>query len=199
MSPSPDKRFRAALVQLRSGRSIAANLEQAEALIRRAAQGGAVYVQTPENTAIMELKPELVLEAAQTEGESVPLTRLRALAAELGIFLHIGSLAIKLDADARGQPLLSHRSRRRDRRALRQAAYVRRRPRRRGKLSRVPALPGPAPRRFSPICPSAGSVFRSATTSASLSSTGRSLRPAPISSPCPPPSPSRRARPIGMC
>jgi predicted amidohydrolase len=97
MSPSPDKRFRAALVQLRSGRSIAANLEQAEVLIRRAGQGGAVYVQTPENTAIMELEPELMLEAAQTEGESVPLARLRALAAELGIFLHIGSLAIKLD------------------------------------------------------------------------------------------------------
>jgi predicted amidohydrolase len=84
-------------VQLRSGRSIAANLEQAEVLIRRAGQGGAVYVQTPENTAIMELEPELMLEAAQTEGESVPLARLRALAAELGIFLHIGSLAIKLD------------------------------------------------------------------------------------------------------
>ena len=33
----------------------------AETLIRRAAQGGAAYVQTPENTALMELKPELVL------------------------------------------------------------------------------------------------------------------------------------------
>jgi deaminated glutathione amidase len=97
MTPSPEKRFRAGLVQLRSGCSMEANLERAEALVRRAAQGGAVYVQTPENTAIMELKPELVLQAAQTEDESVALARLRALAAELGIFLHIGSLAIKLD------------------------------------------------------------------------------------------------------
>jgi predicted amidohydrolase len=97
MTPSPERRFRAALVQLRSGRSMEANLERAEALVRRAAQGGAVYVQTPENTAIMELKPELVLRAAQTEDESVALAKLRALAAELGIFLHIGSLAIKLD------------------------------------------------------------------------------------------------------
>jgi len=97
MTPSPERRFRAGLVQLRSGRSMAANLERAEALVRRAAQGGAVYVQTPENTAIMELKPELVLRAAQTEDESVALAKLRALAAELGIFLHIGSLAIKLD------------------------------------------------------------------------------------------------------
>ena len=44
-----------------------ANLEMAEALIRRAAQGGAVYVQTPENTALMELKPELTIQAAQSE------------------------------------------------------------------------------------------------------------------------------------
>lgn len=97
MTPSPERRFRAGLVQLRSGCSMEANLERAEAFVRRAAQGGAVYVQTPENTAIMELKPELVLQAAQSEEESVALARLRALAAELGIFLHIGSLAIKLD------------------------------------------------------------------------------------------------------
>jgi predicted amidohydrolase len=97
MTHSPQKRFRAGLVQLRSGRSMEANLERAEALIRRARQGGAAYVQTPENTAVMELKPELVLQAAQTEEESVPLMRLRALAAELEIFLHIGSLAVKLD------------------------------------------------------------------------------------------------------
>lgn len=98
MTASPDKRFRAALVQLRSGRSVDANLEIAERLIRRAAEGGAAYVQTPENTALMELKPELTLQAAQSEEASTALARLRALAAELGIFLHIGSLAIKLDA-----------------------------------------------------------------------------------------------------
>ncbi len=96
MTPTPQRRFRAALVQLRSGREVDANLRRAEALIRRAAHGGAAYVQTPENTAMMELKPELVLEAAETEEESVALARFQALAAELGIFLHIGSLAIKL-------------------------------------------------------------------------------------------------------
>ncbi|MBC8012651.1 MAG: carbon-nitrogen hydrolase family protein [Methyloceanibacter sp.] len=97
MTSSPDKRFRAGLVQLRSGRSVEANLETAEALIRHAARGGAHYVQTPENTAIMELRPELTLQAAQSEEESLALARLRALAAELGIFLHVGSLAVKLD------------------------------------------------------------------------------------------------------
>ena len=91
------RRFRAGLVQLRSGRSVTANLDKAEGLIRRAAKGGAIYVQTPENTGLMELSPTLVVEAAETEERSTPLARLRALARELGIFLHIGSLAIKLD------------------------------------------------------------------------------------------------------
>ena len=97
MTLASKKRFRAALVQLRSSRDMDANLQSAEALIRRAAQGGAAYVQTPENTAIMEFDAKRVLEAAEAEEDSVPLARLRALAAELGIFLHIGSLAIKLD------------------------------------------------------------------------------------------------------
>jgi predicted amidohydrolase len=97
MSLSPEKHFRAALVQLRSGRSVEANLDRAEALIRRAAKGGAAYVQTPENTAFMELEPELTLKAAQFENENLALKRFRALAAELGICLQIGSLAIKLD------------------------------------------------------------------------------------------------------
>ncbi len=97
-SPTP-RRFRAALVQLRAGRSIAVNLDSAEALIRRAGRGGAAYVQTPENTALMELEPERVLAQAQPEDENVPLARLRALARELGIWLHVGSLAIRLDPE----------------------------------------------------------------------------------------------------
>ena len=97
MTSTPNRRFRAALVQLRSGRAVAPNLEMAETLIRRAAQGGAVYVQTPENTALMELKPELTIQAAQSEDACVALKRLRALAAELGIFLHVGSLGVRLD------------------------------------------------------------------------------------------------------
>jgi predicted amidohydrolase len=94
---SGTRSFRAGLVQLRSGRSVAPNLDKAQELIRRAAKGGAIYVQTPENTGLMELKPELVLEAAETEERSAALAHLRSLARELGIWLHIGSLAIKLD------------------------------------------------------------------------------------------------------
>ena len=96
MNPSTETHFRAALVQTRASRDIASNLDRAEALIRQAAKGGAVYVQTPENTALMELEPARVLKLVEPEAESEPLARMRALAAELGIWLHVGSLGIKL-------------------------------------------------------------------------------------------------------
>ena len=91
------RRFRAALVQLRASRVVADNLVAAEALIRAAAKGRADYIQTPENTALMELEPERVLEQVQPESESGPLALFRALAGELGVWLHIGSLGIKVE------------------------------------------------------------------------------------------------------
>ena len=99
MTAPDSKRFRAALVQLRSGREVKTNMEAAEALIRQAAKGGADYVQTPENTAIMELEPERLLAEITSEPESVPLQRLKALAAELRIWLHVGSLAMKIEPE----------------------------------------------------------------------------------------------------
>jgi len=93
--PAP-KVFRAALVQLRSGRTIAPNIETAERLIRSAVREGALYVQTPENTSIMELETECLLAAIETEEKSEPLAQLRELAKELAIWLHVGSLGTKL-------------------------------------------------------------------------------------------------------
>jgi predicted amidohydrolase len=96
MTKEKSKRFRVALVQLRSGRDVEANLAAAERLIREAARGGAVYIQTPENTAIMELEPELLLSAVHAEADSTALRQLRSLGSELGVWLHIGSLGIEL-------------------------------------------------------------------------------------------------------
>ena len=95
MTKSPTARI--ALVQLRSGRAIEPNMEIAETLIRQAAAAGAQYMQTPENTALMELEPERLLAEVQAEEACSPLKRLQALAGELGIWLHVGSLGIKLD------------------------------------------------------------------------------------------------------
>jgi len=93
-------KIRVGLVQLRSGRAVEANMQMAETLIRSAAASGAVYVQTPENPALMELDPERMLAEVRPEAECAPLKQLRSLAAELGIWLHVGSLGIKLDPSA---------------------------------------------------------------------------------------------------
>lgn len=89
--------FRAALVQMTSSRSVEANIRDAEALVREAAAAGAQYVQTPENTNILEHDGERLFASLRPEGEDPTLARLRQVAAELGVWLHIGSLAIKVD------------------------------------------------------------------------------------------------------
>lgn len=99
MSDGSPGQFRAALVQLRSGRSIAPNLKIAENLIRQAADQGAAYIQTPENTALMELDPSLALAHARAEDKSEALARLRDLATTLGVWLHVGSIAVKVSRD----------------------------------------------------------------------------------------------------
>ena len=89
-------KFKAALVQLRSGRNCAANVEAAERLIREAAQGGASYIQTPENTTLMGLERDQLIASTLPEDGNPWLARFRDLARELGIWLHIGSMGIKI-------------------------------------------------------------------------------------------------------
>jgi len=88
--------FRVALVQLRSGRDVEPNLDAAEALIRQAEAGGAKLVLTPENTALMELDRKRILQETQQEEGNPVVARFSALAAELKLWLHIGSTGIKL-------------------------------------------------------------------------------------------------------
>lgn len=94
-----ERTFTAACVQLRAGQKPGANIDAAEALIREAAAMGAQYVQTPEQTALMELRTEALFANIVAEAEDPALKRFTALAAELGIWLHVGSLAIRLAAD----------------------------------------------------------------------------------------------------
>jgi predicted amidohydrolase len=93
MSEAP-KSFRVALVQMCAGRTIAPNIDAASKLIRTAAAGGAQYVQTPEMTNIMELDRDRLRAALQPEDADHGVTQFRFLARELGIWLHIGSLAL---------------------------------------------------------------------------------------------------------
>lgn len=91
--------FRASLIQMTSGRDVAKNTAMASDLIRKAASDGAHYVQTPEVTNIMELERERLLAVTQTEADNAALRAFQNLAKSLGIWLHLGSLAIKSDKD----------------------------------------------------------------------------------------------------
>lgn len=87
--------FTAACVQMRSDIEVRASTEQALSLIREAARAGAQYVQTPEMTNILQPDRPKFFEAIRSEAEdpSIPLFQAEAMA--LGIWLHIGSLAIR--------------------------------------------------------------------------------------------------------
>ena len=99
MSTSQASTFTAGLVQMRSGLSPRANLDAAVKLIGEAKASGADYVLTPEMTNILEIKRERLFAAIVAEESDVSLAAFRELARKLGIFLHVGSLAIKLSAD----------------------------------------------------------------------------------------------------
>ena len=94
-------KFQAACVQLCGGRDVTSNFDAAEALIREAAKSGADYIQTPEQTGIMELNPKVLFSTIVAEEDDAGVKRFAALAKELGVWLHIGSLAIRLsDSEA---------------------------------------------------------------------------------------------------
>src|SRR6202171_1002576 len=96
MSTGNATTFTVGLVQMRSGLSPQANLDASVRLIEEARSGGADYVQTPEMTNILEVKRERLFAAITAEENDPSLAAFRALARKLGIFLHVGSLAIKL-------------------------------------------------------------------------------------------------------
>lgn len=94
--------MRVALVQLCSGDNPEANLPVTEALVRRAADGGATLIVTPEVTNIVSSSRERQRAMLRHEEEDATLARLRAVAAERGVWLVIGSLAVLThDTDGR--------------------------------------------------------------------------------------------------
>jgi predicted amidohydrolase len=88
--------FKAAMIQMRSGLKPAANIDDAVRLIGEAKSAGADYVLTPEMTNILAAKREQLFAAIVEEERDSSLATLRELARKLGIYVHIGSLAIKL-------------------------------------------------------------------------------------------------------
>ena len=62
-------------------------------LIREAARQGAQYVQTPEITTLMETERERLFATVRPEEGNPAIAHFRGLARELGIWLHVGSMA----------------------------------------------------------------------------------------------------------
>lgn len=91
--------FRVGLVQMCTGRSVEANLADAGRLIRDAARQGAKLVQTPEITTLMEMERARLFAAVRPEEGNAAIGHFQALARELGIWLHVGSMGILVGAD----------------------------------------------------------------------------------------------------
>jgi predicted amidohydrolase len=91
--------FNVGLVQMRSGLSPQANLDTAIRLIEEARRNGADYVQTPEMTNVIDNRRERMFATIVPEEQDVSLATFQELARKLGIFLHIGSLALKLPGE----------------------------------------------------------------------------------------------------
>ncbi len=91
--------FRIACVQMRASRDPSENLAALEQQIREAAGRGAAYVQTPEMTNILVRSRGELMEAIVGEEADPTLARVRVLAAELGVFVHLGSLAVLAGSD----------------------------------------------------------------------------------------------------
>src|SRR5690606_38552138 len=91
--------FRAGLVQMCTGRDVARNLDELSRLVREAAAAGANYVQTPEVSVLMERdRARLFVETRPEEGNPA-IAHCQALARELGIWLHLGSMGVLVKPD----------------------------------------------------------------------------------------------------
>ena len=88
--------FRAACVQLRSSDDVAENIRTTCELVREARAKGAQFIATPENTTLMAPDGGAKLERSFDEAHDPALPAFAALAEELGIWLLVGSLAIKV-------------------------------------------------------------------------------------------------------
>jgi len=89
--------IRVAALQMRSCMDPAANLATFEALVREAAGSGAGYVQSPEMTGVLVRGRDALMERIVPADRDPLISRASELAAELSIFVHIGSTAVLLD------------------------------------------------------------------------------------------------------
>ncbi len=89
--------FTAAAIQMCSGVDPERNAASMARLVREAAAKGATYVQTPEMTGMLQRNRAAAKEVLRDESSDIIVKTGSALAAELGLYMHVGSTAIALD------------------------------------------------------------------------------------------------------
>lgn len=94
MSPS-GTRFKAACVQVNASDDMASNIEMASQMARDAALLGAELVLFPENVSMMTFGADNIRANARAEADHPAIPAFQALAQELDIWLHGGTLAIQ--------------------------------------------------------------------------------------------------------
>ena len=88
--------FTVALVQLNSSNDVGENVAAVTALIEQAADAGADFILTPENTAFLDHRTKPLFATIVPEADSEALAAFQALADRLDRWLLIGSIAVLL-------------------------------------------------------------------------------------------------------
>jgi deaminated glutathione amidase len=105
--------FTVACIQFTAARDPEPNIKVVSDLVRRARDGGADFVLTPETTGLIEPIGKLRREKVRDEANDPVLAALRGVARETGVWLLIGSLAVDLSREpgtAEGERRLANRS-----------------------------------------------------------------------------------------
>ena len=97
MNGLADPHFKAACIQVNASNDMATNIQAAARLACDARAAGAKLILMPENVSMMEWGRANIIAKAQPEAEHQALAAFRELAAELGVWLHCGSLAVLLE------------------------------------------------------------------------------------------------------
>lgn len=111
MSKKPDQTpFTVALVQINSSNDMEQNINAASAMVREASSTGADLILLPENVSMMTDGRDNIIANARPEDTHPAIAAFSKLAGELGIWLHGGTFAIKINEisdDAKAAPLVN--------------------------------------------------------------------------------------------
>ena len=91
--------IRIALFQAQSGIDPAANAERLVAALQQAADGGGTMLFTPEMSGMLDRDRGRALAKALPEADDIVLAAVREAAAKFGIWVHLGSLALRGELD----------------------------------------------------------------------------------------------------